>query len=395
MVSLRLPGRPVTLSRKILWAAALAVFLILFSSAPVSLDDVNLFPVIHFVNLVSGMVLGPWYALGISVFGGGIRIGLLGATLFALPTALPGGVSVGLARKYLPSRVRWTAGLFEPVGTLLGASLSYALVAIGPLSSRVPVPMSLSFFFLSSSLGTLVGLGLIWTVTFYRRRPVTVRLKPMLMLTALVLSVLLQTMPVQGYPSCCGFTRGPPIVSADILGSGFRFGNTTAFLESAPYDNRNGTTLYAHPEDLYLFHGLTTRLSPELQCSGCPYYLTNTWIAVSFTNSSGGNPYLSIEQTSLFADPGGSSSYPYQNQPRSLKVSTGNLPFGEWINVRTDRSATNGYVELRYTIPLGGAFKGSFIITVMNHAEVWENLDSFLIRDADATSSYSFVYVIM
>jgi len=168
MVSLRLPGRPVTLSRKILWAAALAVFLILFSSATVSLDDVNLFPVIHFVNLVSGMVLGPWYALGISVFGGGIRIGLLGATLFALPTALPGGVSVGLARKYLPSRVRWTAGLFEPVGTSLGASLSYALVAIGPLSSRVPVLISLSFFFLSSSLGTLVGLGLIWTVTFYR-----------------------------------------------------------------------------------------------------------------------------------------------------------------------------------------------------------------------------------
>jgi hypothetical protein len=52
-------------------------------------------------------------------------------------------------------------------------------------------------------------------------------------------------------------------------------------------------------------------------------------------------------------------------------------------------------MELRYTIPLGGAFKGSFIITVTNHAEVWENLDSFLIRDADATSSYSFVYVIM
>lgn len=392
---MRLPRRPVTFSRKILWAGALAVFLILFSSAPVSLDGVNLFPVIHFVNLVSGIVLGPWYALGISIFGVGIRMGLFEATLFALPTALPGGVTVGLARKYLPSRVRWTAGLFEPVGTLLGASLSYALVAIGPLGSRVPVLISLSFFFLTSSVGTIVGLGLIWTVGFYRRRPITMKLKPTLMLTALVLSVLLQTIPVQGYPSfCCGYTRGPPIVGADILGSGFRFGNTTAFLESGPYDHRNDTTLYAHPEDLYLFHGLITTLSPELQCSGCPYYLTNAWIAVSFTNSSGGNPYLQIDQTSLFADPGGSTSYPYQNPSPSLKISTGNLPFGEWINARTDRSATTGYVELRYEIPLGGAFKGSIIITVTNHAEVWENLDSFLIRDAAATSSYSFVYVI-
>ena len=341
------------------------------------------------------MVLGPWYALGISLFEGGVRIGLLGATLFALPSALPGGLSVSLARKYLPSRVRWTAGFFELVGTVLGAGLSYALVAMGPLSSRVPVLISLGFFFLSSSLGALVGLGLIWTAAFYRRRLVTMKLKPMLILTALVLSVFLQTMPVQGYPTCCGFTRGPPIVSTDILGSGYRFGNTTAFLESATYDHRNGTTLYAHPEDLYLYHGVITGLSSELQCSGCPYYLTNTWIAVSFTNSSGGNPYLQVDQTSLFADPGGSAGYPYQNQSPSLKVSTSNSPFGEWINVRTDRGTTTRYLELRYTIPLGGAFKGSFIITVTNHAEVWENLDSFLIRDAVATSSYSFVYVIM
>src|SRR5713101_9886487 len=132
---MKLPGRPVSYSRKILWAGALSGFLVLFSPAPVSLDGIDLLPVVHFVNVFSGLVLGPWYALGVAVLGGGIRMSLLGATMFALPTALPGGVAVGLARKYLPLRVRWTAGLFEPVGTSLGASLSYALVAIGALSS--------------------------------------------------------------------------------------------------------------------------------------------------------------------------------------------------------------------------------------------------------------------
>jgi energy coupling factor transporter S component ThiW len=397
VVSLRLPGRPVTFSRKILWAGLLAGFLSLFSGSPLSLDGVDLLPVLHFVNVVSGLVLGPWFALGIAVFGSGIRMGFFGATLFALPTALPGGVSVGLARKYLPSRFRWTAGLFEPVGTLLGASLGYALVAVGALSSRVPVLTSLGFFFLSSSIGALVGFGLIWTTTLYRRRTlVTLRLKPMLMLTALTLSFFLQTMSVQGYSNCCGFTMGPPVISVDLLGSGSRFGNTTAFLEGATSVYRNGTTFYGHPGSLFFLHGLITELSPELQCSGCPYYMTNAWIAVSFTNSSGSVEYFSTNQIAVSADPGGSAGYG-QGQPQSpsLKIGNSNLPSAEWINIRTDRRISTMTLDLSYTIPFGDAFKGSFIVTVTNHAEVWENLDSFLIRDAVATSTYSFVYIVM
>ncbi len=123
--------------------------------------------------------------------------------------------------------------------------------------------------------------------------------------------------------------------------------------------------------------------------------MTDTWIAASFTDSSGGNPFLMVDQIDAFADPGGSASYGFQNQPPSLKINNSNLPLGEWINVRTDRRISTMTLDLRYTILLGGAFKGSFIITVMNHAEVWENLDSFLIRDAVATSTYSFVYIVM
>ncbi|OLE83719.1 MAG: hypothetical protein AUF79_18225 [Crenarchaeota archaeon 13_1_20CM_2_51_8] len=388
---MKLPGRPVSSSRKILWAGALAAFLALFSSAPVSLDGIDLLPVVHFVNVVSGLVLGPWYALGVAVVGGGIRMSLLGATLFVLPTALPGGVAVGLARKFLPLRLRWTAGFFELVGTMFGAGLSYALVAVGALSSRVPVSVFLGLFLLSSSIGTVLGFSLIWVVTSYRRRSLgSLRLKPMVPLTVLVLSVFLSTFPVQGVR---GQSMGPPIVSADILGSGSRFGNTTAFLELAQYDYRNNTTFYVHPKSLYFIQSLVTRLSPELQCSGCPYYLTNAWISVSFTNSSGGNMYLQVSPITVFADPGGSAGY--QNQSPSLKVSSGNLPWGEWINVQGDRRVTTETVGLGYTIPLGDLFKGTIVFTVTNHAEVWENLDSFLVRDAVGTSTYSFVYIVM
>jgi energy coupling factor transporter S component ThiW len=392
---LRLPGRPVSFSRKIFWAGLLAGFLSLFSGSPISLDGVDLLPVLHFVNVVSGLVLGPWFALGIAIFGTGIRMGFFGATLFALPTALPGGVSVGLARKYLPSRVRWTAGLFEPVATLLGASLSYGLVAAGALSSRAPVLVSLGFFFLSSSIGALVGFGLIWTGILYRRRRlVAMRLKPIVVLTILGLSFFVHTIPVQGC-CCCGFTMGPPIVSADVLGgSGPRFGNTTAFFEGGFYDYRNGTTFYAHPETLIFFHDLITKLSPELQCAGCPYYMTDALITASFTNSLGGNPYLMVDQIDASTDLGGSASYSFQNQPPSLKINH-DLPSADWINVRTDRGISTMTLELHYSVPLGGAFKGTFIVTVTNHVEVWENLDSFLIRDAAATSTYSFVYIVM
>jgi len=340
--------------------------------------------------VVSGLVLGPWYALGVAVLGGGIRMSLLGATLFALPTALPGGVAVGLARRYLPLRVRWTAGFFEIIGTMFGAGLSYALVALGALSSRVTVSVFLGFFLLSSSIGTVLGFALIWLVTIYRRKSLgSLRLKPMIPLTVLMLSVFLSTIPIQGVR---GQSMGPPIVGADILGSGSRFGNTTAFLELAQYDYRNNTTFYVHPKSLYFVQSLITRLSPELQCFGCPYYLTNAWISVSFTNSSGGIMYLQVSPITVFADPGGSAGY--QNQSPSLKVSGDNLPWGEWINIRTDRSITIETVGLGYSIPLGDLFKATIVITVTNHAEVWENLDSFLIRDAVAMSTYSFVYIV-
>src|SRR5207245_11166892 len=118
--------------------------------------------------------------------------------------------------------------------------------------------------------------------------------------------VFLSTFPVQGVR---GQSMGPPIVSADILGSGSRFGNTTAFLELAQYDYRNNTTFYVHPKSLYFIQSLVNRLSKELHSSGCPYYLTNALISVSFTNSSWGNMYLHVSSITVFADPVGSASH--------------------------------------------------------------------------------------
>ena len=384
--ALNLPGRPVSFSGKMVWFWTLTVSLIVFQTAYLPLGNFGLLPLSHFVNVVSGMVLGPWYALTVAVLGTTFHTSAATGTLFAFPAVIPGGVAVGLARKYLPSK-RWTAPLFEPAGTFVGATLSYALVMTGSLSSRVSFPVFLGLFLASSCLGAILAFLVMVPVTEHRRRRAArIRAKPALILAVLLFSVLFSTAPA----SAVGPTASQS-VTANFLSSGSSMGSTTSWLEGYSNAVSNDTTIYG-PNQPFLLYDLAVNLSPDLVCLGCPYYLANARITVAITNSTGsgdtdfGNPSLLATP-----DPGTGATYLYQSRSEQIGFQGGPSVWGQWVNVFADRKTVNEKVSLTHQPVFFST--GAHAITVTSHAEVWENLDSFRIRDSTATSSYSFVYV--
>lgn len=103
---------------------ALGVVLSYFS---VPIGPAKVFPFQHVINVVAGVLLGPWYAVltafGISV----LRAALGTGTLLAFPGSMFGAFVVGFAYRWLK---RPEAGLLEPVGTvIIGGLVGYALIA--------------------------------------------------------------------------------------------------------------------------------------------------------------------------------------------------------------------------------------------------------------------------
>jgi energy coupling factor transporter S component ThiW len=92
------------------------------------------FPGQHFINVLSGVMLGPLWGAVVAVIIGTVRIALGMGTIFAYPGGIPGAVHVGLAyivlSRMTSSRARFAAALAEPFGTvLIGGTIALAVVA--------------------------------------------------------------------------------------------------------------------------------------------------------------------------------------------------------------------------------------------------------------------------
>ncbi len=91
------------------------------------------YPGQHMVNTIAGVLLGPWWAAGIAIVIGLIRMSLGVGTIYSMPGGVPGGLVVGLVawaiRKTGFKRVEFAA-LAEPIGTaLIGGTLALYVVA--------------------------------------------------------------------------------------------------------------------------------------------------------------------------------------------------------------------------------------------------------------------------
>ncbi|OLS15758.1 MAG: thiW protein [Promethearchaeota archaeon CR_4] len=89
-------------------------------------------PFAHFINAIAGVLLGPWYALGIATSIAIIRFATGIGSILAFPGGMSGAIIVGLAREILlrvrPQKVN-LAAFAEPLGTVfIGATIAQFII---------------------------------------------------------------------------------------------------------------------------------------------------------------------------------------------------------------------------------------------------------------------------
>lgn len=116
------------------------------------------FPAQHMINVMSAVMLGPWYAVAVAAAAAIIR-NLLGlGTLLAFPGGMIGALLAGLA--YKMTKNIYVAAAGELVGTgLLGALVSVWIVAPVFMGKTIPLATLMIAFGVSTLGGTLLGLA--------------------------------------------------------------------------------------------------------------------------------------------------------------------------------------------------------------------------------------------
>jgi len=144
-----------TTTRKLVLAALFAAMGVLLSSFAIPVGASRVFPFQHALNVVAGVLLGPWWAAGSALVTATLRVSLGTGSFFAFPGSPFGAIAVGLAYKFLR---RDEAAFFEPVGTVLvGATVGAVLIS--PLLEGVTggfIALMISFA-LSSIPGAVIG----------------------------------------------------------------------------------------------------------------------------------------------------------------------------------------------------------------------------------------------
>jgi energy coupling factor transporter S component ThiW len=125
-----------------------------FYPGPVPVGPTFVFPFQSMINVIAGILLGPWYAAAVALAVGTIRMSAHTGTVFSLPGGIPGAMLVGLTYKATKS---YLSAFAEIPGTaLVGAFLSAFLVA--PI---IGSSATLGFFVLAFTppavLGSVIG----------------------------------------------------------------------------------------------------------------------------------------------------------------------------------------------------------------------------------------------
>lgn len=148
--------------KKATLAGLLSALGVTLSFVSIPVGPTRCFPFQHAINVITGIVLGPFWATGAAFTTSLIRNLIGTGSLFAFPGSMFGAFFVGTAAKFLTDRSKLAAALAEPIGTgIIGAWISSLVVA--PFIGK---SISFGFFsvsFLISSIpGTLIGAVLIY-----------------------------------------------------------------------------------------------------------------------------------------------------------------------------------------------------------------------------------------
>ena len=148
--------------KKAVLAGALAAAGVVLSVVSIPMGPTRCFPFQHAINVIAGIALGPFWALGAAFVTSLIRNLIGTGSLFAFPGSMFGALFVGFAAKFLPGRYKIAAAAAEPIGTgIVGAWVSSLVIA--PMIGReVGFAFLSSSFLISSVPGSCIGAALIY-----------------------------------------------------------------------------------------------------------------------------------------------------------------------------------------------------------------------------------------
>lgn len=155
-------------TRKLTMAGVLVAIAVVGSLFTIPVLGAKCSPVQHMVNVVAGVLLGPWYAVAMAFAAALIR-NLLGlGSLLAFPGSMVGALLCGLAYKVCPRLPAAYAG--EVFGTgVLGAMASYPLAAWLMNNETAALFTFVPSFLVSTAVGACVS---VIVLTALKRTPV-------------------------------------------------------------------------------------------------------------------------------------------------------------------------------------------------------------------------------
>jgi len=145
--------------RLLSYTALFTALAVLGSGINFPMGPVKAFPFQHAINVIAGIMIGPWYGVLAATLAALIRLMIGTGTVFAFPGGIPGVLVVGILYHMIIRR-DWV-GFLEPIGTvLIGATLSAYLVA--PLVGRTATLYFFQTAFLVSCVpGSIIGFFLV------------------------------------------------------------------------------------------------------------------------------------------------------------------------------------------------------------------------------------------
>ena len=145
--------------RKLALAGILVAVGIVCSPLSIPVGASRCAPIQHFIDILGGVFLGPWYAVGMAFVTSLLRNLMGTGTLLAFPGSMCGALICGLLYRY--TQTLPMAYLGELFGTsVIGGLLSYP-VSVLLMGSSCAVFAFVLPFFISSFGGTLIAIVLV------------------------------------------------------------------------------------------------------------------------------------------------------------------------------------------------------------------------------------------
>jgi len=145
--------------KKLSLAGVLVALGVICSTFYIPIGVSKVFPIQHFINVLSAVILGPWYAVAMAFVTSLLRNIMGTGSLLAFPGSMCGALLSGLLYKY--TKKLFTAFIGEIVGTgILGALIAYPIAHMF-LSSQVAVYGFILPFGFSTLVGAAISLMLL------------------------------------------------------------------------------------------------------------------------------------------------------------------------------------------------------------------------------------------